>query len=780
MNINDLKQQRRWLCHKNKVPKNPYTGGAGSSTDPKTWATYDEAVTARDRYKFDGVGFVLNGDGLVGIDLDSSIVNSSTDEDGVILRTLSPYARHLIYLAESYAEVSPSGKGLHIVGFGKISASFKDRIWDNKVEIYDNARYFTYTGDFVHGYEDDDGVSYPWDFVDIQSTLDSIFDDHEASRQESEPHVEELVPVPYEAGTSSNAFIEAVVKRRVDAAVDMVKNATDGQRHHVRFRAGRLIGGYLEAAEKAGVNYISDSKATELLYDAQKPAQGSQKSERKTIEDGIRYGRKSPVTLPTPTEPVKPITASPVELSTEIEEVPVDFDEYHLTDLGNGRRMVTSCADRLCYVPEWKQWLVWDGRRWMRSDDAGVSLLAHHVVLSIYDTISSVDTLEERKQITKWAQTSESSQRIDAMIKTARSYLTKSAALFDTHTDIVIVKNGVLDLRTGNLTPHNRKLYMTKALDIDYDPTARAPRWMRFIGDILPSSTLVAYARRMLGYVLTGRTDEHCLFFLYGSGKNGKSTFLEAVRLLMGDYYTVTNVEALLSADFTGGATPYVAALAGMRCAMASEMPEGRRFNESLVKDITGGGTITARTLYGSPFQFQPSHKLIISGNHRPRITGTDEGIWRRLRVIPFTQTIEKPRPMLEIMNDFIEELPGILTWSVQGAKDWYVNGMPATDEIEKATMEYRGEEDVVARFIADRCVVRTESRGEKHAVYEEWQRWTEDENELGANKWPQRRFTEAIKRKGFELGGQGRRFYMGIGLLFKSNDSANESAHSA
>jgi len=257
------------------------------------------------------------------------------------------------------------------------------------------------------------------------------------------------------------------VKRRVDAAVDMVKNATDGQRHHVRFRAGRLIGGYLEAAEKAGVNYISDSKATELLYDAQKPAQGSQKSERKTIEDGIRYGRKSPVTLPTPTEPVKPITASPVELSTEIEEVPVDFDEYHLTDLGNGRRMVTSCADRLCYVPEWKQWLVWDGRRWMRSDDAGVSLLAHHVVLSIYDTISSVDTLEERKQITKWAQTSESSQRIDAMIKTARSYLTKSAALFDTHTDIVIVKNGVLDLRTGNLTPHTRKLYMTNALDID-------------------------------------------------------------------------------------------------------------------------------------------------------------------------------------------------------------------------------------------------------------------------------------------------------------------------
>jgi len=332
----ELTDLPRWIRHENKRPMT-YWGTWTSVTNPNNWTFYE---VAKQSEHGTGLGFVLNGDGLVGIDLDSSIVNSSTDEDGVILRTLSPYARHLIYLAESYAEVSPSGKGLHIVGFGKISASFKDRIWDNKVEIYDNARYFTYTGDFVHGYEDDDGVSYPWDFVDIQSTLDSIFDDHEASRQESEPHVEELVPVPYEAGTSSNAFIEAVVKRRVDAAVDMVKNATDGQRHHVRFRAGRLIGGYLEAAEKAGVNYISDSKATELLYDAQKPAQGSQKSERKTIEDGIRYGRKSPVTLPTPTEPVKPITASPVELSTEIEEVPVDFDEYHLTDLGNGRRMI--------------------------------------------------------------------------------------------------------------------------------------------------------------------------------------------------------------------------------------------------------------------------------------------------------------------------------------------------------------------------------------------------------------------------------------------------------
>ena len=266
---------------------------------------------------------------------------------------------------------------------------------------------------------------------------------------------------------------------------------------------------------------------------------------------------------------------------------------------------------------------------------------------------------------------------------------------------------------------------------------------------------------------MTGSTDEHCLFFLYGVGANGKSTFLEAMRLVMGDYYVTTSVEALLATDYTGGATPYVAGLQGMRCAMASEMPEGRRFNESLVKDVTGGGMLTARHLYGAPFQFMPSHTLWISGNYRPRITGTDDGIWRRLRVIPFTVSIppERRRPMSDIMADFVEEQSGILAWVIQGAIHWYDWGLPKVDAIDKAVMEYRGEEDIVARYIADRCVTGHGMTVVKTRLLDDWTAWLEQENEVAAEKWPKRRFTENLLRKGITLGGQGRMQYIGIGL---------------
>ena len=349
------------------------------------------------------------------------------------------------------------------------------------------------------------------------------------------------------------------------------------------------------------------------------------------------------------------------------------------------------------------------------------------------------------------------------------------SAQFDTRPDVLCVRNGVVNLRTGQLMPHDATMMLTKRTDIHYDPTATAPTWRAFLDRIFEGNgDVLQFIQRAVGYTLTGSTDEHCLFFLYGVGANGKSTFLEAMRMLMGEYYVTTSVEAMLATEYTGGATPYVASLPGMRMAMASEMPEGRRFNESLIKDITGGGTITARHLYGAPFEFQPSHTMWISGNYRPRITGTDEGIWRRLKVIPFNAFIppEQRRPMAEVLDGFRDELSGILTWAVQGAMAWYDWGLPASPTIEQATMEYRGEEDVVARFVAAMCVLQPDAMTAKHKVFEAWQQWTDEESEKSANGWSQRRFTEQLKRKGVELGGMGRMFYVGIGLRSDRTES--------
>ena len=758
MNLDDLKAQRRWVGYKSptdKAPMNPHTGRNASSTDSATWATYAEATAAQARYRWHGVGFVLNGDGIVGIDLDDCLKLIGDDE-----YKSSNLARYVMDIAPSYTEVSPSGTGLHIIGTGTLERAIKATINGDAVEVYSTGRYLTYTDEWVN--------TSPKEINDISDAINEITDMVEAERDSAM-----MKPAPVPATSSDNEHLRYVWETWRGRIDRIMQNATEGNRHNSRIKAGRLMGGALAALRQHGYDPMSDDAAMQYIYDLLIPDQGEQRIEYRAIEDGVRYGLTQPLTVWERRRKVEPTVPTVMADTPTIQKDPSAY--YHLTDIGNGLRLVDSCAGRLCYVAEWKQWLVWDGQRWCKGDDAGVMKLAHKVALGIYDGISKEDDEKKRKELLKWAIQSESAVRIDAMIKTARPYLTIPSAQFDTRPDMLCVRNGVVNLRTGQLIPHDATMMLTKRTDIDYDPTATAPTWRAFLDRIFEGNgDVLQFIQRAVGYTLTGSTDEHCLFFLYGVGANGKSTFLEAMRMLMGEYYVTTSVEAMLATEYTGGATPYVASLPGMRMAMASEMPEGRRFNESLIKDITGGGTITARHLYGAPFEFQPSHTMWISGNYRPRITGTDEGIWRRLKVVPFNAFIppEQRRPMAEVLDGFRNELSGILTWAVQGAVAWYDWGLPTSPTIEQATMEYRGEEDVVARFVAAVCVLQPDAMTAKHKVFEAWQQWTDEESEKSANGWSQRRFTEQLKRKGVELGGMGRMFYVGIGFRSDRTES--------
>jgi putative DNA primase/helicase len=753
MNLDDLKAERRWVGYKSptdKAPMNPHTGRNASSTDSATWATYAEATAAQKRYRWHGVGFVLNGDGIVGIDLDDCLKPIGNDE-----YKSSSLARYVMDMAPSYTEVSPSGTGLHIIGTGTLERSIKDAINGDAIEVYGNGRYLTYTDEWVN--------TSPKEINDIQHVINEIVDLVESEREKRMNK-----PAPVARESVSDEHLQTVYDTWLDRVRGIMHSAVVGNRHNSRLKASRLMGGALAALRKEGVPVMTDDQAVEFIYDLLIPDQGDQRIERIAIEHGLAFGLSDPLTIwPPKSEPFVDVPYVP----KTAQDTPTRKDpsaHYHLTDIGNALRLVDTCAGRLCYASEWKQWLVWDGQRWCKGDDAGVMKLAHKVALGIYDGISSEDDEKKRNALLKWAVQSESAVRIDAMIKSARPYLTVASVQFDTRPDLLCVRNGVVNLRTGQLMPHDATMMLTKRTHIDYDPSATAPKWRAFLDRIFEGNgDVLQFIQRAVGYTLTGSTDEHCLFFLYGVGANGKSTFLEAMRMVMGEYYVTTSVEAMLATEYTGGATPYVASLPGMRMAMASEMPEGRRFNESLIKDITGGGTITARRLYGDPFEFQPSHTMWISGNYRPRITGTDEGIWRRLKVVPFNAFIppEERRPMGEVLDEFRSELSGILTWAVQGSIAWYDWGLPASRTIEQATMEYRGEEDVVARFVAAECVLQPDAMTAKHKVFEAWQRWTDEESEKSANGWSQRRFTEQLKRKGVELGGMGRMFYVGIGL---------------
>jgi putative DNA primase/helicase len=287
---------------------------------------------------------------------------------------------------------------------------------------------------------------------------------------------------------------------------------------------------------------------------------------------------------------------------------------------------------------------------------------------------------------------------------------------------------------------------------------------------------LSQYIKRAVGYSVTGRTDEHCLFFAYGNGKNGKSTFMNMLSMVMGDYATTTSVEALLDINAKGeGASPYMARLPGKRLAMAQEMPEGRRMNESLVKSITGGDRIATRGLYKDVFEFTPSHSLWVSGNHKPRIAGTDDGIWRRLRILPFTTTIPEAqrRDSRVIEAEFYAHRTGILRWLIEGARMWYKMGLSSCRAVDDATAEYRGEEDAVARFITERCDVGATRSVSKALLYAAWREWTEDEGDKAAFAKSQRWLLRQLSaRWDCTKGGNGGMSVVGIALRPEHSDT--------
>jgi putative DNA primase/helicase len=774
VNISDLKLQARWVCYDaNKAPINARTGHYAKSTDPKTWTTYAVARAAADRLGLPGVGVVFNGDGIVGIDLDDALT-PDVDEHGTPIMKRHGYAEHLMGLSPSYTEVSPSGTGLHIIGTAKIPRSIKEPLEGIGVEVYDTKRYFTWTEDIV-------GDCY--ELNDIQDAVNQIFDDLDHV-PEPEPDIEPDHTHDTSTPQNLDKWIAKVIANRLDTAVRKVKDAPDGFRHETRIRAARLIGGYMESAEKAGVHVLTDTEAINALLDAQPPAKEAHAKERLALVSGLKYGRAKPCDLPMPKEPIAPLRKTPPTVPTETTEsveTVEDEETYHLTDLGNGRRLVRACGDKLCYVAEWKQWLVWDGRRWAKGDDAGVVRLAHRVALDIYIEIADEPDSDRRKDITKWAVASESAMRIDAMIKSARPYLTKAPNIFDTHAHLLNVANGTINLQTMKMAEHDPAQFLTKIVDVEYDEHASmSPRWAKFLRTIFDNDNeLEGYVQRAVGYTLTGHTDEHCLFFCYGDGANGKSTFMKALEIISGEFSTTASIEALLEKRNDGdNATPTVAGLVGMRLATAQEMPDGKRFDESLIKSITGGDTISARVLYGSIFKFVPTHTLWLTGNHKPRITGTDAGIWRRIRIVPFIANIpeDQRRDSREIAKEFHEDASAILQWAVLGAYLWYKSGLGSCEAVDRATTEYRGEEDIVARFIQTMCVIGESKRVAKTVLYAAWKEWAEDEGERGAAFKSQRWVLRQLETRKIVIA-HDRRFVHGIGLVEEREESLEPMA---
>jgi putative DNA primase/helicase len=328
------------------------------------------------------------------------------------------------------------------------------------------------------------------------------------------------------------------------------------------------------------------------------------------------------------------------------------------------------------------------------------------------------------------------------------------------------VANGTINLKTGEFKPHRREDLITKLAPVEYRPDTECPFWLDHLNKIFQGNgSLISFLQLGFGYSLTGITDERALFIAHGSGANGKSTTHEIFAQILGDYAVRTPTESIL-VKREAGIPNDLAKLKGARFVYCSEVEEGRRMAESLIKDLTGNDTISARFLHGEFFTFQPSFKLWVATNHKPVIRGTDNAIWSRIRLIPFTVSIpESDRiPRSRMMERLTPELPGILAWGVQGCRDWVQCGLGMPEEVREATDGYRGEMDILGGFIKECCVVSESARGTAKDLYQTYAKWAEQNGEKPAS---QRMFGLRLAERGFQQGRMpgGRIQWKGIGL---------------
>lgn len=431
---------------------------------------------------------------------------------------------------------------------------------------------------------------------------------------------------------------------------------------------------------------------------------------------------------------------------------------YRLTDLGNARRFADQQHDGLRYVQAWGQWLSWDGARWRRDSLGAAQEAAKRVVASVYAEAARLATRAAAAigvgetvvavpvdEIAKHARDSAKRGRIDAMVGLARSEpeLARDHGCWDVDPWLLNVRNGTIDLRTGELAPHAQTDMLTMIARVEYDIGALAPRFEAFLERMQPDVDVRMWLQRYLGYALTGDVREQCLAFFYGGGSNGKSVLLDVVLALLGDYGLRAAPDLVLAKH--GEAHPTeLADLEGKRLVVCSEIEQGRMWAESTIKRITGDNTISARRMRQDFYTFPATHKLVVAANTRPTVRGTDHGIWRRMRLMPWAVTVadhEQDRTLAEQL--IATEGPGILAWLVRGCLGWQRLGLPVPAAITAATADYRAGQDVIGRWIDDRCeLIGWQATA---SLYADFVEWCKDE---GITAWSRRIWIDRLAER--------------------------------
>jgi putative DNA primase/helicase len=434
----------------------------------------------------------------------------------------------------------------------------------------------------------------------------------------------------------------------------------------------------------------------------------------------------------------------------------------HFTDRGNARRVAERHGKDLRYCHPWKAWLAWDGKRWAE-DQTG------EAVRRVKDTQTAMyaDAMRRVEKLANRAGDDEEANRLRAAAKKEMAHalrwedaraIARSLELARSEPDIPVLPpemdrdrfafnclNGTIDLRSGELRRHRREDLLTKLAPVNYDPDAACPLWERCLLTWMDGNAdLITYLQRVAGHWLTGDVGEQSLWFFHGAGANGKSTYLGTLLAAWGDYGMQSIADLLMVKHHESHPTER-ADLFGKRLVCTIETEEGKRMAEALMKQLTGGDKVRARKMRQDFFEFDPAHKIALAANHKPQVRGTDYATWRRIKLIPFTVTIEPEAKDRQLPEKLKAELPGILAWAVRGCLDWQRHGIAEPDEVRQATAEYQREQDIVCTFIGECCLLHPEARVKVSVLYEAYGKWS------GDRFMTQPAFNERLRAKGYD-----------------------------
>lgn len=460
---------------------------------------------------------------------------------------------------------------------------------------------------------------------------------------------------------------------------------------------------------------------------------------------------------------IRAIAQAPIVESRAAALLGWDESRYSLTDLGGARYLrdyIEAQGSGVRYSDEIGFSLL-DGGVWRRDDRQAVRTYAQAVADRVRELAAKAREIAEQTQqredkaragrLTSYAKHAQTSRGLDSMIRELQAVegVPASVSDFDRHPDLLAVANGVVNLRTGELSPHDPTLLLTKRVEIDYDPDARAPRWEAFLTEIFPDyRDLPSYVRRLVGYGVTGHTVEQCFAVCWGKGANGKSILTDTLTEVFREH-TVTTPFSTFEERASGGIPNDLAALKGARLVMASEGEAGRRMAEAVLKRVTGRDMISARFMRKEFFEFRPTFLLMLATNNKPDFRGQDEGLWRRVKFLPFERYFRPEERDHRLSEKLLAEAPGILAWAVRGAMEWYRDGLADPEIVTVATSEYRETSDALAGFLPGVYVQDEGGRVEGSKLFEDYLQWADEENLPQRERWTRKTFYGALEERG-------------------------------